>query len=432
MNVVSVTLQEWATLTPANTPELALLRLNDDACVQSQLNALSKQQALMVRELRRGVEISATSFIGRIRIGDLQITITPKLQGLPLWELFRYAYDLRNLRRFDAAEFNPQVSPFQDLLISLLYAEAEELMARGLHRRYIRQTGQLINPRGRLDLPEIVRCGGAISTTLPCIYYTRIDDCPINQALLAGLQFASSLTSDAQLRASLYRVIRQLDEKISSVRLTHAFLQCVIRSNTRLTRAYEPALRLIHLLMNGMGISLDATSPLLMLDGFLFDMNCFYQELLSRFLRENLPDKYKVESNYRMDGLFAYQHEYNPRNRRAPIVKPDIVVLQQREIVAILDAKYRDLWDRELPSEMLYQLALYAMSRGQHRLATILYPTTDYTAKEASINLTPFDGMLMARVNLRPVNLLEFAKQISTPIRRVCEEYAMSLAFGVI
>ncbi|HEX2950259.1 MAG TPA: restriction endonuclease, partial [Armatimonadota bacterium] len=396
MSVVSVILQEWTTATPADTPALARLRLSVDARVQSQLDALRTQQVLEIRELWSGVEISATSFIGRVRIGDLQITITPKLQGIPLWELFRYAYGLRNLRRYAAAEFNPRVSPFQDLLISLLQAEAEELVVRGLHRRYIRQTGQLTSPRGRLELAEIVRGGGATSATLPCSYYTRLEDCPINQALLAGLRFASSLTSDVRLRSSLHRVIRQLDEEVSAVRLTHAFLQSVMRSSTRLTRAYEPALRIISLLMNGMGIPLDDTSPALMLDGFLFDMNRFYQALLTRFLREHLPERYQIQSEYRMEGLFAYQREHNPRNRHAPIVRPDLVVMCQRKIAAILDAKYRDLWERELPREMLYQLSLYALSREQHRQATILYPTTEYAAREACISLRPFDGVLSA------------------------------------
>ena len=50
-----------------------------------------------------------------------------------------------------------------------------------------------------------------------------------------------------------------------------------------------------------------------------------------------------------------------PRTR-APTPRPDYVMSRGGHIVAIADAKYRDLWKRDLPSGMLYQLSVYALS----------------------------------------------------------------------
>ena len=111
------------------------------------------------------------------------------------------------------------------------------------------------------------------------------------------------------------------------------------------------------------------------------------------------------------------------------------MIRRGQQVEAILDAKYRDLWEKPLPREMLYQLALYALgqSKGERR-AAILYPTLAPEATEQAILLRdPSTGAPQAQVILRPVNLLKLemllrGKDWKSSAKRVA--LAHQLSFG--
>jgi 5-methylcytosine-specific restriction enzyme subunit McrC len=136
-------------------------------------------------------------------------------------------------------------------------------------------------------------------------------------------------------------------------------------------------------------------------------MNAFFQALLSRFLREHLVDA-ELLDEHRLRGVFFYDPRHNPCDRRAPIPRPDFLVRRGLRTLAILDAKYRDLWLRPLPREMLYQLAIYALTRpADEASATILYPTLSDGVEDQVIGFRDvLGGTTKARVTLRPVHLL--------------------------
>src|SRR5205823_13720655 len=102
-----------------------------------------------------------------------------------------------------------------------------------------------------------------------------------------------------------------------------------------------------------------------------FDMNIFFERLLSRFLRDNLTDG-RIKDQRSIRSLYAYSHDANPRGRKAPAPRPDFALFNNGQLNTFLDAKYRDLWDNSLPVEWLYQLSIYALA-SPGGLSVLLY-----------------------------------------------------------
>jgi 5-methylcytosine-specific restriction enzyme subunit McrC len=408
VSAVTVHLGEWETLRPDHGTPLAERTLYGDVASRKLAEQLTERGCIEVLELARGLELRATSFVGRFSLGEVTITVHPKLSGAPFLNLLRYAYGLRHLDLYAPVGYASTKSAFHDLLIQQLAAEAVELMARGVHRDYEGTRADLANPRGRIEFDRFVRMGYPARAVLPCIHHPRTDDTGLNQVLLAGLGFAARLTADNDLRRHIRRLTKTLSATVSLKRLDPILLAEVRRTMDRRTTAYKPALVLIELLLGADSVSLDGETNHVRIPGFLFDMNRFFQALISRFLHDHL-EGYEIEDEYRLKELFCYDSDRNPQKRRAPVQKPDFVIRRNREIAAILDAKYRDLWEKPLPREMLYQLALYALGQsGDDAKAVILYPTLSAAAREQAIFIRkPVSGVKQAEVILRPVLLLE-------------------------
>jgi 5-methylcytosine-specific restriction enzyme subunit McrC len=430
---ISVRIAEWQKLVPEPGSPLAGLELDVEQATKDLVRRLSEANILEVAEWRAGLSIRSYSHVGRVRLGRIEITIEPKLPVPSLLRLLRYAYGLRDFHLLTETHHSVEDLGFHDLLIRQLVEEARELLARGLRRAYIRKSEDLASPRGRIDLQAVARRGVTSGASLPCVHHHREEDNPVNRVLLAGLRLAANLASDRVLRMRARRIAGLLGESVSTIRLERDTLRRLRASMDRLTRAYEPAVAIIEILHESRGTALDGAGPAVDLPGFLFDMNRFFQALLARFLAENL-EGHTVRDEYRLKGMIAYVPGCNPRRHPAPTPRPDFVVMRGPKAVAVLDAKYRDLWEKPLPRDMLYQLAIYAMIH-EGATSTILYPTPHAEAREARIEVRdPLSAGRRALVVIRPVDLGQLERLISAEptaqTLRGRREYARRLVFG--
>ena len=88
---ILVDLQEWSqrTATDKGSPLAGIFLEDADARILAR--ELTSTGMLDIRELREGLSITSTSYAGRITLGNLLITVQPKISGMSLVRLLRYA-----------------------------------------------------------------------------------------------------------------------------------------------------------------------------------------------------------------------------------------------------------------------------------------------------------------------------------------------------
>ena len=429
--ILIVELSEWGQLDPKLDPRLRGRSLGDDSHARRLAEDLHGR--LEIREAHDGIEIIATSFVGRVDVGPLRIAIRPKLPAMPLARLLRYAYGLRDVSAIGKTGSPTTRNGLHDLLIELLAKEVEELLHRGLARRYVPSSAKLESPRGKILINEVIRRAGIREANLPCLHFERQADWHLNQVLRAGLETAAQMAEDRHLRQRVHQLTAMFGDVVRLSKLRREDIERAERDLTRLTAVCRPALTIIGLLNDTLGIAFDSSQPLKRTPGFLFDMNVFFERLLSRFLRDNLTAG-RIKDQKAIRSLFAYSPDANPRGRTAPAPRPDFALFSSGQLNSFLDAKYRDLWDKTLPAEWLYQMSIYALA-SPRGLSVLLYASMAEDARDERIEVrqpVAWSSNQSTSVILRPVPLSRLAAVLDPDLFDSLADARRRLANGLV
>lgn len=175
----AVSLTEWQTLSSedvaASAGDITL-----DRHGRSVAKALGDKNFVLIEELRTGIALKTTSYVGRVNVGELELRIRPKINGLPLLELFHYGYELRNVHLFPEHALEHAPDAIQDILILQLVEEVKAIFRRGAHQEYVREQQDRAVLRGKPDLQRWFRSASEVSAVMPCILTPRSPDNSLN------------------------------------------------------------------------------------------------------------------------------------------------------------------------------------------------------------------------------------------------------------
>ena len=95
MNVLNVSIKEWEEILPQKG-SILFHRFIEDEADRNTIKILNDNGIVNILELKDGLQITSNSHVGKIKIGDIQLNIYPKIDGMPLYRLLKYAYGLRD------------------------------------------------------------------------------------------------------------------------------------------------------------------------------------------------------------------------------------------------------------------------------------------------------------------------------------------------
>lgn len=374
---------------------------------------LAEDERLKIEPIANGIRVSASSWIGVVRLRDAEIRIVPKYAGgdLGVLRMLDYSSGLPALRTYDAVRtLKTEGRSLVDLLGWLLAERSERLLRAGLLADYVPRSDELQVLRGRLRVMDQVRRHFGRVETLECAYEEHETDVLENQIVARALAVARRICSDPEVLGRVGRLLPVFDEACDASALDAAIARATLAYNRR-NEHYRGSHEIAWLFLARLGVDDVFAAGRTEAFAFLLDMNQLFEDFVTRLLRDALEPAGTVVHAQRRDRSIV-ENELTHRPYAAVI--PDILLEQRSPGLRVrlpVDAKYK-LYDvKSLDPADVYQAFFYAYAYGRASegdvrapSALLVYPSTEAGVR-AALRVRRADGTTTARIRAIGVNI---------------------------
>jgi 5-methylcytosine-specific restriction enzyme subunit McrC len=315
-------------------------------------------------------------FIGSMTVEGRRIVIRPRL-GLETVEA--WLDQAFGLVAPPASARHDETETFIARLLARLWCRAVDNATRhGLPLLRLPRSHEGAFVRGRLDIRKTLHLLAEGQLHVASVTYDRSLDHPGTRALVrAERALAERLAGTAEWRTERVRqVMPHLRAAVGSrPKLPTAFELARVRY-TPITLPFKQAALLSHRIASKLGYS--ATDQSGTAEGILVDVAELWELFVLNCARRAVPPGFRIEH-----GTTAGRRDYLLRSEETSSgmgrLKPDVLVLLENQVTAVIDAKYKRLaFSRERPNGVdqadLYQLAAYASQYEPKHIAALVYP----------------------------------------------------------
>ena len=291
---------------------------------------------------------TATSQVGVVRAGDVELRVTPKIGMSRLMWLIGSSMD-PGWREEDTVGVEDADDMVTAVAVSFL-ATGRRALAAGVLQGYRTRDEALLTLRGRLREADQLRRRLGTALPLEVSYDDYTVDIAENQILQAATLRLLRLPG---VPATTRHGLRRLSALLADVTPLPRGVRPPVTVADRLTRRYQPSLRLAQLVLAGR--SIEQRTGEIAATGFVFDLNrVFEQWLTAQLAAAAIPHG---------GTLGAQQLVWLDTDRKIDM-RPDMIWRQAGKPVTVLDAKYKHAALTDAPNENLYQMLAYCTALG--------------------------------------------------------------------
>lgn len=292
-------------------------------------------------------EVAAGSKVGVVRLGELQVTVRPKIAMDRLIFLMGYARNPKHWR--DHSVLLDAEADLVEALVESFAGLARRALEQGLLHGYRLIEDALPVVRGRIRVGDQMSRRFGRGLPVEVAYDDFTTDTAENQLLLAATLVLLRLpVVSPQTRKVLLRLRMQLSDVSVPPRGLLPPWQ-----PSRLNTRYQPALRLADLILAG--ASFEQRIGDLEVSGFVLDMWKLYEDFVCVALEEAMAP---------YGGGARLQHRMHLDEAREVDMRPDFLWRRNDRAPIVVDAKYKAEKPSGFPQADLYQMLAYCTVLG--------------------------------------------------------------------
>lgn len=330
------------------------LRENDPpqpvALTAAEAEALSAAELAVVSR-RPGAtswDVAAGSKIGVVRVGELQVTVRPKI---PIHRLiFMVGYARRPTMWRDLPVELDQDLDLPDALAQAFVFWAGRALEQGLLQGYRTVEDALPVLRGRVRVGEQISRRMGMALPLEVTYDDFTVDIAENQLVLAAVRRLLAMPRVSAVSRHALRRLRLLLSDVSPLPRGAVVPRWI---PSRLNTRYQPALQLADLILAGN--SFEQRIGDLRVTGFVFDMWKIFEDFVCVALREAMAS---------YGGRARLQRSLYLDVAEQVTMRPDFLWSGPNGKQVVVDAKYKAQKPEGFPNADLYQLLAYCTVLG--------------------------------------------------------------------
>lgn len=366
------------------------------------------------------LELYTSHYIGRYRYGDVNISIQPRFGEPALNYMLQYVANVYVTPDSSGSELSS--SNFYWLIALLWRSFLNNALSVGhTPKTYIRETKNIKNFRGRLNISKHITANLTDQSRFYCTYNKLTADNTINRAI----RYTFKLLSEEHCTPIIYD-LAYYDEKLASMGVSSKPISAAEIDKikyTKLNFPYRPLMNICKSIISNKTLSSDNGQT--EAQAYFIDMAELWEIYLLTVLKRNLQG-YEVSSPNTGFGEYLLND-----NMRA--IRPDILIKKDNKVVMIVDAKYKkyskigatskDGISREDLYQMITYLYHYNLADSVKGIFTSPYK------QEAEVKLHSFASNSMHRIGVinLPIKTITNSENLTKSIRELEWNYAMSI-----